>query len=269
MHMREHERDDKNMASHEQEQDTRAPEHETHGKDSSRAEVDVQRAAIAAAGGNAHSLGPGGLQTLQRLAGNAGVTGAIQQRNHHAVERNGTDREDQNGGSRTGGNQSGEHEDDTNAAGAAKVQQVIASGGGSKIPEETRRQMERSFGADFSNVRIHSDSAAKASAQSVRAKALTVGDNIVLGPGLSLESAEGKRTLAHELTHVIQQRHGPVAGSSIGGGVNMSSPSDHFEHEAEANADRVMDGKHAQVPTAGHDGKAKAAKGHSKSRGRP
>ena len=50
----------------------------------------------------------------------------------------------------------------------------------------------------------------------------------------------GKTTLAHELTHVVQQRSGPVDGTSAPGGIKVSDPSDRFEREASANAERVM-----------------------------
>jgi hypothetical protein len=46
--------------------------------------------------------------------------------------------------------------------------------------------------------------------------------------------------LAHELTHVVQQRSGPVDGTPIGGGVSVSDPSDRFEREAASNAESVM-----------------------------
>ncbi len=50
----------------------------------------------------------------------------------------------------------------------------------------------------------------------------------------------GQTLLAHELTHVVQQRSGPVDGTATGDGVKVSDPSDRFEREAAANADRVM-----------------------------
>jgi hypothetical protein len=46
--------------------------------------------------------------------------------------------------------------------------------------------------------------------------------------------------LAHELTHVVQQRSGPVDGTDAGGGVRISDPSDRFERDAVATADRVL-----------------------------
>ena len=97
------------------------------------------------------------------------------------------------------------------------------------------------MGHDFSDVRVHDDSSAAASAQAVNAHAYTVGSNIVFQRDqYDPSSAAGKTTLAHELTHVVQQRSGPVEGTSAPGGIKVSDPSDRFEREASANADRVM-----------------------------
>jgi hypothetical protein len=67
------------------------------------------------------------------------------------------------------------------------------------------------------------------------ARAYTSGRHIVAGP-----SGLDRRTLAHELTHVLQQRQGPVSGAVHGDGLLTSEPSDRFEREAEATATRVM-----------------------------
>jgi hypothetical protein len=65
------------------------------------------------------------------------------------------------------------------------------------------------IGYDFSQVRIHTDKEAADSAKSVNAKAYTIGNNIVFNEGqYNTESQEGKRLLAHELTHVVQQKGG-------------------------------------------------------------
>ncbi|MFH9136087.1 DUF4157 domain-containing protein [Streptomyces sp. NPDC017524] len=116
------------------------------------------------------------------------------------------------------------------------VHSVLRSGG-RPLDDATRGDMEARLGADFSDVRIHNDSAAKASAAEVGARAYTSGNHVVLGDG-----GTDKHTLAHELTHVIQQRQGPVAGTDNGSGLRVSDPSDRFEREAEANATRVMSG---------------------------
>ncbi|MER6772639.1 DUF4157 domain-containing protein [Streptomyces bacillaris] len=108
---------------------------------------------------------------------------------------------------------------------------------GRPLDDSTRADMEARLGADFSDVRIHNDSAARASAAEVGARAYTSGSHVVIGDG-----GADQHTLAHELTHVIQQRSGPVAGTVNGAGLKVSDPSDRFEREAEANATRVMRG---------------------------
>ncbi|MFJ8658779.1 DUF4157 domain-containing protein [Streptomyces sp. NPDC093795] len=106
---------------------------------------------------------------------------------------------------------------------------------GRPLDDATRTDMEARLGADFSDVRVHDDSAARASAAEVGARAYTSGGHVVIGEG-----GGDPHTLAHELTHVIQQRQGPVAGTDDGSGLKVSDPSDRFEREAEANAVRVM-----------------------------
>jgi hypothetical protein len=117
----------------------------------------------------------------------------------------------------------------------------VVSSGGAALEPEVRGDMEARLGADFSDVRIHTDDAAHRSAQAVSAHAYTVGSDIAFqrdayDPG----SAAGQKTLAHELTHVIQQRSGPVDGTPTGDGVSVSDPSDRFEREAASNAERVV-----------------------------
>lgn len=116
------------------------------------------------------------------------------------------------------------------------VHDVLRSAG-SPLDDSTRGDMESRLGADFSDVRVHDDGAARASAAEVGARAYTSGNHIVIGDG-----GGDRHTLAHELTHVIQQRQGPVAGTDNGSGLNVSDPSDRFEREAEANARRALSG---------------------------
>jgi Domain of unknown function (DUF4157) len=119
------------------------------------------------------------------------------------------------------------------------VLDVVGTGGGSALPAETRAGMEAQFGADFGGVRVHTGESAAASARSVQAHAYTVGEDVVLGDGVDPSSSSGQRTLAHELTHVVQQRAGDVDGTPAGGGIRVSDPSDRFEREAERVADHV------------------------------
>ncbi len=157
----------------------------------------------AAATGRTDALGAEEILGLQRSIGNAGVSSMLEE------ER-------------------------------SPVHDVISSGGRPLEPD-VRTDMEARMGHDFSDVRVHDDSAAAASASAVNAHAYTVGSNIVFqrdtyNPG----SNDGRTTLAHELTHVVQQRSGPVDGTSAPGGIKVSDPSDRFEQEASSNADRVM-----------------------------
>ena len=119
----------------------------------------------------------------------------------------------------------------------------VVNSGGRPIEPDVREDMEARLGHDFSDVRIHDDATAADSAKAVNAHAYTVGSNVVFQRDVyDPSSAQGKTTLAHELTHVIQQRSGPVDGTSAPGGIKVSDPSDRFEREASANADRVMAG---------------------------
>jgi len=121
------------------------------------------------------------------------------------------------------------------------VHDVVNSGGGSPLSADVREEMQARLGHDFSDVTVHTDSRAHESARSVNAHAYTVGSNVVFQRDkYDPSSVEGKTMLAHELTHVVQQRSGPVDGTSAGGGIKVSDPSDRFEREASANAERVM-----------------------------
>ena len=87
----------------------------------------------------------------------------------------------------------------------ASVDRTLASPGRPLEPS-LRQDMESRFGHDFSRVLVHSDAAAEQSARDVKAHAYTVGNHIVFGAGrLAPQTSAGKRLLAHELTHVVQQ----------------------------------------------------------------
>lgn len=100
---------------------------------------------------------------------------------------------------------------------------------GHPLDAATRRFMEARFGHDFRQVRVHTDSKAGESAQAVNAHAYTVGNHIVFAAGkYTPTTAAGRHLLAHELTHVLQQKGesglyrlqracGPAAIGSVGG----------------------------------------------------
>ncbi|MCH5716211.1 eCIS core domain-containing protein [Niabella hibiscisoli] len=77
---------------------------------------------------------------------------------------------------------------------------------GAALEHQTQQFFESRMGHDFSNVRIHSDSVAAQSAQSIDALAYTSGNNIVFNQNQYQPGTDaGKKLLAHELTHVVQQ----------------------------------------------------------------
>lgn len=120
------------------------------------------------------------------------------------------------------------------------VHDVISSSGRPLDPD-VRSDMESRLGHDFSDVRVHNDRAADDSAKAVNARAYTVGSNVVFQrDAYDPTSDAGRVTLAHELTHVVQQRSGPVDGTSAPGGIKLSDPSDRFEREAASTAERAM-----------------------------
>jgi hypothetical protein len=90
----------------------------------------------------------------------------------------------------------------------ASVDRVLATGG-QPLEPQLRTRLEHLFGHEFARVRIHTDEAAAQSAHAIGAKAYTAGEHIVFGSGrFAPETIEGRRLLAHELTHVIRQPTG-------------------------------------------------------------
>jgi hypothetical protein len=184
-------------------------------KESDSSALDHSTVAKAVEHGRPDALGAKGALHLQRMAGNAAM-GSLVQRD----------------------------------AEESPVKDVVGKGGGSTLDKGVRQDMEARLGHDFSDVRIHTDSKAAQAATSVQAKAFTTGNEVVFNSGnYQPDTSEGKHMLAHELTHVVQQRSGPVDGTSDGKGNSVSNPSDSFEREAEANASKAMSGD----AHAGHD----------------
>ena len=167
---------------------------------------------------------PGSLLELQRLAGNATVSRMLAPADEEQAEEQ------------------------------SPVLDVVGGGGGSPLDAGLRSEMEGRLGADFSDVKVHTDNKAADSAHSVQANAYTVGSDVVFGSGQFAPGSEsGKQTIAHELTHVIQQRSGPVAGTEVGGGIKLSHPSDEFETAADQTARTALAGP-APTPAAGGSG---------------
>ncbi|MFF4244229.1 DUF4157 domain-containing protein [Streptomyces sp. NPDC001822] len=183
---------------------------------------------------------PAALLALQRTMGNAAVTRMLEEERHGRGEA-------------------------APAVQRSAVRDVLRSRG-EPMGAALRDEMETRFGADFSDVRLHTGTAARESAAGIGARAYTSGSHIVMG-----DEGGDKHTLAHELTHVLQQRTGPVAGTDNGDGLRVSDPSDRFEREAEANASRVLSRPPAHGSAEGHPvhGPAEGHPAHGPAEGQP
>lgn len=203
-----------------------------------RTPLAADAARFAAAGGAAR-LDPGAAAALQRAVGNAAFAAAVQRSAERDAHTHGP-----GCGHGEAVQRSAERDAHTHGAGCGHQEAVqrstvpdVLRSAGRPLEDSVRADMESRLGADFSDVRVHDDAAARASAEEVGARAYTSGAHVVIGDG-----GGDRHTLAHELTHVIQQRQGPVAGTDSGDGLKVSDPSDRFEREAEANATRVLSG---------------------------
>jgi hypothetical protein len=141
---------------------------------------------------------------------------------------------------------------DTQPAAPPLVHEVLRSGG-RPLDAPTRASMEASFGHDFSQVRVHTDSRAAESARSINALAYTVGSAVVFGSGrYAPDTTAGRQLLAHELTHTIQQGAGSAGGGTLQPRLAIGDPHDASEREADAVAERVAAGTAAHA-SAGTD----------------
>jgi hypothetical protein len=116
---------------------------------------------------------------------------------------------------------------------------------GRPLDETTQASMGRAFGHDFSQVRVHTDGQAATSAHAVRAHAYTVGQQVVFGAGQFQPGSEtGRRLLAHELSHTIQQRGSFGHAEQL----RVSAPGETGEVEADRASAAVAGGRPSSVP---------------------
>jgi hypothetical protein len=124
-----------------------------------------------------------------------------------------------------------------------------ASGTGHALPDTVLRKFETSLGADLSSVRVHTGVASQVAAESVGAKAYTVGQDIHFGAGhYDPTSAAGQHLLAHEVAHTVQQ-HGGV-GRRPQFQLEVSTPTDRYELEADRAADAMITGAPTRISSA-------------------
>lgn len=117
--------------------------------------------------------------------------------------------------------------------------------GGQSLDAATRAYFEPRFGHDFSRVKVHNDTRAHASAHAVQAAAYTVGSDITFAAGqYQPGTTAGKRLLAHELTHVVQQRN--VTAVPQAATLKLGAPAGVAEQEASQIADTI--GQHDVLP---------------------
>ena len=108
--------------------------------------------------------------------------------------------------------------------------------GGKPLDAETRVDMEASLGQDFGDVRVHTGPVADSLNREVEARAFTTGSDVFFREGTyAPDSSAGKELLAHELTHVVQQRGTTDAGPS-----RITSPGDAVEKEAASVAENLV-----------------------------
>ncbi|MEO8702063.1 MAG: DUF4157 domain-containing protein [Kofleriaceae bacterium] len=126
------------------------------------------------------------------------------------------------------------------APGADAAVAAASSSSGSELPGTVMRKFESSLGSDLSNVRVHTGAESEAAADAVGARAYTVGQDIHFGAGQYDPSSEGgQHLLAHEVAHTVQQAGGPPKRQNK---LEVSSPHDSSEHEADRAADAMVSG---------------------------
>jgi hypothetical protein len=126
------------------------------------------------------------------------------------------------------------------------AKQALPPSTGQPLDTGTRANMEAHFGHDFSRVRIHTDAEAAHSTESMKAVAYTVGSDIVFGHGqYAPQTAQGQWLIAHELTHVVQQRDVPVGVQPLA----IEPVGSLAEHEADRAASAALIGQRAPTIT--------------------
>jgi Domain of unknown function (DUF4157) len=142
-------------------------------------------------------------------------------------------------------------------SGAAGLDETVSRaihakrGGGQPLEMGAQRDLGASMGHDFSDVHVHTDGEADRLNRAVRGEAFTTGKDIFFREGkYDPGSNQGRKLLAHELTHVVQQRDAPPKQE-----LTLSDPGDASERQASTVADAVA--SHRSEPTAAVSREAK------------
>ncbi|MFD3308220.1 DUF4157 domain-containing protein [Streptomyces sp. NPDC058694] len=169
------------------------------------------------------------LLTLQRLAGNAAVSRAVEEERHEHGPGCAHERP-------AAGQQSVQRDASETVQREASVSDALNSPG-SSLDSRIREKAEQAYGMDFGHVRVHTDAVAQRSAAALGALAYTTGSDIVVGPQGATDEM-----MFHEIDHVHQQSMGPVAGTDNGSGAKVSHPDDPFERRSAANGRKLASG---------------------------
>jgi len=152
------------------------------------------------------------------------------------------------------------------------AQAAIPEAGGAPLGGATQARMEKTLGADLSGVRVHTGGGSAEAADTMGARAFTVGSDVHFNRGeFAPGSKEGDRLLAHELTHVVQGQKSGVQrkadtgggdgaaadGDHEAGGHDVSEPGDASEHEADAVGDHAAEELHGEGKEGGGEGEGK------------
>ncbi|GAB4477635.1 MAG: hypothetical protein OHK0057_27590 [Thermoflexibacter sp.] len=112
----------------------------------------------------------------------------------------------------------------------SQMKKDSATGSGIDLPAQLKTQMESSMNADFTGVKIHTNSS---EAKQMGAKAFARGNNIHFAQGYyNPDSQKGKEMLGHELAHILQQRQGKVKPTGTSGGYAVNTD-DSLENQAD------------------------------------
>ncbi len=135
------------------------------------------------------------------------------------------------------------------AAGADLALDRAASGSGAPLRDDLRERFEASLGADLSAVRVHTSGASAEASTAVGAKAYTVGNDVHFGAGqYRPDDPFGLHLLAHEVAHTQQQAGATPQRQHQ---LEVSTPGDALEHEADRAADAMVAGQRASITGGG------------------
>ncbi|MER5552868.1 DUF4157 domain-containing protein [Streptomyces sp. NPDC002793] len=184
---------------------------------------------------NARNSAADRLLHLQRLAGNAAVSRAVEEERHTH-------------GSGCGHPEPGQADEGPAVQRRVSVGEALASPG-SPLEPRIRSRAEQAYGMSFDHVRVHTGPVAQRSAVQFGAIAYTTGSDI-----FSQKPRLDDETMFHEVDHVHQQAMGPVAGTDHGGGAKVSDENDAFERRSAANGRRLAQGMAPDLTPPGASG---------------